>query len=308
MTSRFFLHCAITFILMLPVVATPQDHESATSEPRILFIRGGPGTGGFLEGGADEQLSDINDTSTSSGNHGWATLAGVLRDEGYVLEQVIEENEAEPAPVPLESMDLSQYAVIVFGSNNRAYGSDAVDAVEAYIRGGGGALFISDANWGTDWHVAPDSDQHFLDRFGWRMNQDTGTYAISDSEFIGDPHPILEGAASFDGEGVSPITVEDNDIPGVSSRVLAPAKGNVRRNTTTGAGPATPATANDGSLVIATADQGRIAGHFDRNTFFNQNGAGTNITRLSNAQYARNLFKWLAGDAVGGESNVMSIQ
>ncbi|MEN0050532.1 MAG: T9SS type A sorting domain-containing protein, partial [Bacteroidota bacterium] len=37
------------------------------------------------------------------------------------------------------------------------------------------------------------------------------------------------------------------------------------------------------------------AGHFDRNTFFNLNGAGTNINRLSNMQYAKNLINWLTG-------------
>jgi len=43
-------------------------------------------------------------------------------------------------------------------------------------------------------------------------------------------------------------------------------------------------------------DAGRIAGHFDRNTFFNTNGAGTDITRFDNLQYALNLFAWLAND------------
>jgi len=39
--------------------------------PRILFIRGGSGTGGFVEGGADEHLSDIHDLSTAEYNHGY---------------------------------------------------------------------------------------------------------------------------------------------------------------------------------------------------------------------------------------------
>jgi hypothetical protein len=50
----------------------------------------------------------------------------------------------------------------------------------------------------------------------------------------------------------------------------------------------------DGALVAIEVDFGRIAGHFDRNTFFNLNGAGTDINRFDNRRYAINLFEWLA--------------
>ncbi|MEO1718578.1 MAG: GC-type dockerin domain-anchored protein, partial [Planctomycetota bacterium] len=76
---------------------------------------------------------------------------------------------------------------------------------------------------------------------------------------------------------------------------LANAEGQVRLNNGTPGvnqeqGSSRPATATDAALFVAQADQGRIIGHFDRNTFFNLNGAGTNINRLDNRQYALNLF------------------
>ncbi|CAN0364917.1 unnamed protein product, partial [Ectocarpus sp. 4 AP-2014] len=52
---------------------------------------------------------------------------------------------------------------------------------------------------------------------------------------------------------------------------------------------------NDATVVVASAGEGKVAGHFDRNTFFNQNGAGTNLNRFDNKQYALNLFGWLVG-------------
>jgi len=51
----------------------------------------------------------------------------------------------------------------------------------------------------------------------------------------------------------------------------------------------------DAALVTATSGKGRVVGHYDRNTFFNQNGAGTNINRFDNKKYALNLFNWLLG-------------
>ena len=63
---------------------------------RVVFIRGGSGTGGFLEGGSDEQLSDINNFSTSGGNHGFGQLAQLLTADGFVVEQVIEAATGSP--------------------------------------------------------------------------------------------------------------------------------------------------------------------------------------------------------------------
>jgi hypothetical protein len=47
-------------------------------------------------------------------------------------------------------------------------------------------------------------------------------------------------------------------------------------------------------MIFVEKGNARIVGHFDRNTFFNLNGAGTDITRLDNAQLALNIFRYLA--------------
>jgi hypothetical protein len=267
---------------------------------KILFIRGGPGTGGFLEGGADEQLSDITDDSTASGNHGWGTLADVLRLEGFEPEQLIEGPATNNTPVNLAGLDLTQYRVIVLGSNNAEYDTNHVNAVERFVRNGGGLLVISGANWGRNWRDAPDSDQPFLDRFRLGMSQDQGTYTLERSlgDYLAPDHPILAGINKFDGEGVSPI-VRTSAVAGVTATILVKAKSTTRNNDGTNPGnnyqgTSRATTASDGSLVIALAGAGRVAGHFDRNTFFNLNGAGTSIERFDNKQYARNLFNWLA--------------
>jgi len=296
---------AIALLLVLQGCNTSVDGDSlpedrpaiSDSVSTILFVRGGPGTGGFFEGGSDDQLSSIFDTSTANGNHGWATLASVLEGLGFTLEERREEPVVDgvPTPIPFDQMDLSPYAIIVLASNNAAYTTSQVDAIEGFIRSGGGVLFISDANFGQDWPDAPTSDQAFLDRFGLIMNQDQGTYAISEDEYRNTPHPILNGVSAFDGEGVSPVTV--GDVPSdVSVEILAGAEGNVRRNDSeSGRGSSTAATADDAALLYGSAGSGRFAVHFDRNTFFNENGAGTDITRLDNQVFAENLFRWLDG-------------
>lgn len=268
----------------------------AQSNNTILFIKGGSGTGGFLEGGSDHHLCSIDDYDTWSGNHGWGTLADALRDEGFILKEISEGAAENNTPVDLLGMDLTNYAVIVFGSNNTTYSSEMVDALEKYVKEGGSALFISDANFGSDWHVAPDSDQLFLDRFGWTMNQDGGTYTLDTDDFAEPTHPILTDIDAFKGEGVSPITISDNKVPGVTTTILVPVPSNqqVHRNNSTGSGMTTESNPNDAVLVVASVGAGKIAGHYDRNTFFNVNGAGTDITEHDNLSYAIRLFRWLA--------------
>lgn len=291
--------------------------KQQTSAKNLLFIRGSDGSGGFLEGGSDEQLADITNQQTFNGNHGWGTLADTLTGAGYTLHQVIEGStpDGNGSPVPLSTMNLSSYDAIVFGSNNAVYAQADVDAFEQYILAGGSALFISDANFGSDWADAPNSDQQFLDLIGIEVHQDQGTYVVGNSagEILQPDHPIFAGlgptevVTQFDGEGVSPFHIKQT-IPGVGIMLLAGAEGNTRLNQPPfGAnqqGPSVATTDEDVSAFSATYGAGRIVGHHDRNTFFNLNGAGTNITRFDNQQYAVNLFNWLtAGPNLPGDYN-----
>ncbi|MEM7147818.1 MAG: DUF5060 domain-containing protein [Verrucomicrobiota bacterium] len=298
----------------------------------ILFIRGADRSGGLGSGGnITTQLADIADFSTSSGNTGWGELANLLRAEGYTVTQVTETAEAPTGSVDgvhidLENENLSQYAAVVFGSNNaNDYDAAAIDAVESYVRGGGAALFISDANFGRDWRDAADSDQLFLDRFGLIMNQDQGTYEIGDAvgEVLEPGHPILSGVSEFRGEGVSPLMLASTGAPpaGVTlTRVTFRNLGGGGSNATRLNNPPFSAGNQQGpscnlnnvagdadcppdildriaTMVVGDVDAGRVVGFFDRNTFFNANGAGgADLNLFDHTQLAKNLFGWLVND------------
>lgn len=292
-----------SIFLIITAVVLLSDAAAALAQSKVLFLRGADRSGGFLEAGNDtertEHLADIYNMQTFGGNHGWGELRLALEGAGFVVDQITEtaENESGPSDgvsIALEELPLSDYDVIVFGSNNADYDQAAIDSVEFWIRNGGGALFISDANFGSDWADAPDSDQQFLDRFGLVMSQDQGTYVLErgQSDFDRPDHPILGGVDAFDGEGVSPIVarMQADVIVGAKNRtrVNDPPFGSQNQGQSRLVGPL------DGALVAIGVDLGRIAGHFDRNTFFNLNGAGTDINRFDNRAYAINLFEWLA--------------
>ena len=78
------------------------------------------------------------------------------------------------------------------------------------------------------------------------------------------------------------------------TRIVA-AKDKTRDNDKPDGGTFRPVTDRDAALITIEHGKGRAAVHFDRNTFFNKNGAGTDIHRHDNRRYAENLFAWLSG-------------
>ncbi len=287
---------------------------AGAESPVILFVRGATRSGGFLEAteaaARDLELADINNSSTANLNTGWATLAGALRDQGFGVEQFIEaKGVAGPwsgfyqgKPIRFDTLDLTQYAAIVFGSNNAHYPTYVVDAVESYVRNGGGAMFIADANFGSDWADASASDQSFLGRFGLTVNQDNAvvtTLRRSAGDFIVADHPVLADVNTIEGEGVSTFIVPRLNPPGTTITRLVAARGQTRDldgfdAATRFQGTLRPVNDRDASVVLVNAGAGRVAAFFDRNTFFNANGRGTDITKHDNQQFALNLFEWVA--------------
>ena len=297
--------------------------------------------------GYTEQLADIRDPAgavfsnnpTGSGNHSWFELASLLNSNGFSIEQANETVEAgvgSTGPTDgvgvtfdtgfqtatfadlnanngaTQTRTLDDFDLVVFGSNNAVYSASQIDAVDDFIRGGGGAVFISDANFGRVRGDAQQSDQQFLDRFGVLVNEDRGTYQLNRGdgangfeEFRDPNNALLAGVDTFDGEGVSPFTVPaDSDslpadvtvqiVAGVPDGQQVRGPGNDRRD----------ATPLDASLLFVEAGDGRIVGHFDRNTFFNLNGAGSSIQRFDNSQLALNIFEIAAGPVLLGDCNL----
>src|SRR5438270_8590265 len=119
----------------------PLESRLFFSAQKILFIRGGSGTGGFLDGGTlaqrNEELAAITNFSTATNNHGWGELANLLRSDGFSTQQIVEKPNQ---PVDLTTLDLSQYSAIVFGSNNADYtpngSTKIVNALVNYVFAG----------------------------------------------------------------------------------------------------------------------------------------------------------------------------
>jgi hypothetical protein len=285
------LGCAVTALLGCGRIGfdergSPGDGGAdAAPAPRILFVRGGAGTVGYLNGDSDDNLCDVDDTVSA---RGWGTLRDELVADGFVLDQRMEGPLTAPGPADLSR--LADYAVVVFGSNNATYGPGHVDTVAQYVRAGGGALFVSDAGFGrTSYAEAPASDQVFLDRFDLVMLEDANDVTtLTASQFPDPAHPVLEGVTSIRGDGTSALRIVDF-VSDVTPTQIVRKTGLVRV-----AGATQAAAANDAAVAVAEVGTGRIAGLFDRDVLANSNANNSGIGMASNRALAINLFEWLA--------------
>jgi hypothetical protein len=185
---------------------------------------------------------------------------------------------------------LSGYAVLVLGSNQRTLATAEVNAIEAFVRGGGGLVTYSDFMFGPG---SAASDNQVLSRFGLLTAADNfgGPQAVT--SFV--PHPVTAGLAfGITGEGVSILEVVGNGVDTIVNVADCAANGGacLPLPLTAPSGSATP---TYGACVAVDAGAGRVLATFDRNTFFNVPGFGTSIADASNLSYALNVFLWAAG-------------
>ncbi|MBI2705328.1 MAG: hypothetical protein HYX32_08590 [Actinobacteria bacterium] len=268
--------------------------QQTADRPRVLFIRGGKGTAGTNSAGPDDrELSDIADLDSSGKGYGlWAKS---LVDAGYDVSQLDETGTLQnKIKVDLNAAELSQYKVVIFGSNNATYTAADAAAVSAYVKGGGGVLFMSDLNWGTGYDVAPGSDNALMAPFGIQMQQDNGAIPdkVTTAEFTTTGHPALAGVSSIVGIGTSACTITGFSDPAFRATVLIRYITPVQTAESNGQRTLRQPTGNDGALVVWEPSRGRGACLFDRDPFFNNA-----LAQESHQRLALNLVNWLAGQA-----------
>ncbi len=259
---------------------------------RVLFVRGGVGTTGVDGTGVNSaDLSDIFSTN----NKGFSNLSTMLAADGFAVTQV--EETTGKSPVDLDSLGLSSFSVVVFGSNNAAYDASAAAVLDGYVRNGGAVLFFNDKNYGSTPTDAASSDQDLLRPFGISVGLDAGLgdgsgVALDPGVATPSDHPILRGVSKVTGLGVTHFRV-DSPPAGVTVTELVPMPPTA--DVVDFDSPNTSRKARDGDLgvVVAEAGKGRVVATFDRDTFFNDA-----IQTEYHTRYTRNLFRWLAGISV----------
>ncbi|HYC76516.1 MAG TPA: hypothetical protein VEI02_02710 [Planctomycetota bacterium] len=213
------------------------------------------------------------------------------------------------AQARLTPATLAGYRVVVLAANRTPFDPSEVAALEAFVRGGGGLIALADSLFSTDtvpgascFTVVANDDAYVADNlalapFGVAVLPDNFALTARVTSFV--DHPTVRGVVNgFEGEGMSLPAIVGGNTGDDLVTLVAPATDNPTidpnpcgPNPTAGCGHAK----NVGALVTVEAGLGRVAVTFDRNTFLNPPGFGTDLYRASNLVYAINLFYWTAG-------------
>lgn len=278
--NKLLIALALTLAGAFAVLLAVPQTLARPALTRILFIYGSspPGAG-------EAEMIRTNNT----GRNGYSQLADLLASQqGH---NITELNDLDPALNPLRSNYLSQYDLVVLGSNNRTFAAQEAGYFNLYVQQGGSVLALSDSQFGASPNRTKDlpgpgetSDNSLLAQFGMEIHHDNFTLVdATASRFITPTHPILSNITSFRGEGVSLIR-----RIGPPAQILV-SGANLPLTNGQQAGP------DYAIAMIATVGRGRVAAIFDRNTFFNAGvgSDGTDLSQLNNRQLALNLFDWL---------------
>ncbi len=293
--------------LFLFFILSFQLSGTTTAEaPKVLYLFGDVAADGTVPSGDQEPFHQmrLNDT----GPRGMSGFAEAIREVGFQIE------EAYDADVVLTPEFLDSVDVLILGSNQRRFTAAEAEALDDWVRSGGGLLGWSDSAFGGHWQqVGVDNDPGRLSnndlmvQFGMYFMTDNGAgnYLIQDYErdhFLNDSN--RDGGIRFRGEGVSPVRIAH------PAELLAPMQegglgGDLRLNERDG----DLDMEIDAALAIAEVGEGRVVGVFDRNLFWNA-GEGTRLSHVDNREFTQRITVWAAGleSAMEGLQAVQSSQ
>ncbi len=293
--------------LFLVLVLSCQLSGATTAEaPNVLYLYGDVAADGTVPSGDQEPFHQmrLNDT----GPRGMSGFAEAVREVGF---QIAEAYDAEVALTP---EFLGPIDVLILGSNQRRFTRAEAEALNNWVRAGGGVLAWSDSAFGGHWRkVGVDNDLGRLSnndltvQFGMYFMTDNGAgnYLIKNykrAHFLNADN--RNGGVRFRGEGVSPIRVSP------PAELLAPMQegglgGKLRLNKRDGKLDVQ----RDAALAIAEVGKGRVVGVFDRNLFWNA-GEGTRLSHVDNREFTQRITAWAAGleSAMQGLQAIQSSQ
>lgn len=287
LTKSLPICCMFLFLLLSCHLSGATTAEA----PKVLYLYGDVAADGTVPSGAQEPFHQmrLNDT----GARGLSGFAEAIRELGFQID------EAYDADVVLTPEFLATIDVLILGSNQRRFTKAEAEALDNWVRSGGGLLGWSDSAFGGHWkQVGVDNDPGRLSnndltvQFGMYFMTDNGAgnYLIRNYErdhFLNDNN--RNGGVHFRGEGVSPVRVAH------PAELLAPMQegglgGDLRLNKRDG----DIDLEMDAALAIAKVGEGRVVGVFDRNLFWNA-GEGTRLSHADNREFTQRITAWAAG-------------
>lgn len=272
------------------VDADQQTTTGGRRSQKVLYLYGDVAADGTVPSGEAEPFHQMRLSDT--GPHGLSKFRRTLEQAGF---RPVERYDADTT---LSRSLLDEYAVVILGSNQHRFDEAEREAVGEWVTDGGGLLAWSDSAFGGDFRqvgvcnpAGSQSNNDLTEQFGLSFLRDNGggNYRVrryTEDHFLNADDRT--GGVVFRGEGVSAIRVSPP-----ATMLARLQSGGLGGEIAVCPQDAPYRPGRDAALAVATVGEGRVAGTFDRNTFWN-GGAGTDITEADNREYAQRLVRWCA--------------
>lgn len=267
----------------------------AVSAKEVAYIHGDVAPDGSIPSGAqapyDQML--LND----SGNTGLTSFKSLVESQsGYSISQFYDANTS------LTAAWLDQFDVVIFGLHQKLWSNVEKQALDAWLRGGGGMLIYSDSASGGLFSVVgirnpvgQNATNNLISDYGMQVTVDQGGGTRAYITDAGSQNPIVWDQPQFEGEGVSPVAVDPNG----GAQVLIPLRpaNRVGGNGTLNIDERNITIANPdyAAMALRRVGEGHIIALFDRQPMWN-NGPGSDIDKRDNREILRRTVRYLARD------------
>ena len=268
----------------------------------IAYIYGDVSSSGNIPSGSASPFHQM--LITNNGNRGLSQFRSLVEGEGHTIEQFYDE------ATNLNANFLNQFDVVIFGLHQKIWSTAERNALDTWIRAGGGTLLYSDSAAGGSFgsvgaqnNVGQRAVNNITTRYGLQVTVDQAAGTTAYRASSGASHPIVSDRPALEGEGVSPVAVDVSSgaqilIPYNNSnanRVSGTASLNHRQNITI----SNPTYA---ALALNTIGDGNLMVMFDRQPIWN-NGEGSDINERDNREILRRIVNFLAEDQDQDQDN-----
>ena len=259
---------------------------------RIAYIHGDIAADGTLPSGEKPAYHKM--LLTDSGKTGLSQFREMVEAEGYVIEQYYDRE------TTLDQAFLEKHAVLIFGLHQKLWSEAEKEALDSWLKAGGGMLIYSDsASGGHFGQVGAQNPvgqrvvNNLITQYGMQVTRDQANGVKAYRADPDEPHPLMKGRPVLEGEGVSPVAIH----PESGARALIPYRDDPR-NKVHGAPHirnregVTFESPQFAALALRTVGKGHVIVMFDRQPMWN-GGPGSDIGKRDNKEILRRVIRFL---------------
>jgi len=259
----------------------------------IAYIHGDVSADGRIPSGNQAPYDQM--LISDSGRTGLSQFKALVESQGHTISQHYD------ARTSLTRNFLNRFDVVIFGLHQKRWSNAEKNALDSWLRDGGGMLIYSDSASGGRFNIVGSQNNvgqrtvnNIIARYGMQVTVDQAHGVKAVRPGPSNNHPVVAGRQVLEGEGVSPIAVdrsagvriiipyENNGTYRVSGALTLPHRQGITINNPLYA-----------SLALKPLGQGNLMVMFDRQPMWNA-GPGSSINKRNNREILRRMVNFLA--------------